>query len=293
MSSKRFLLFFALALLPLNQAQSAGDALSTPDLVQARRADEFIFSAPPRETPEEAIKTYKPIADYLSRATGKNIVYRWPRTWGLYRAKMLAGEIDLAFDGPHLNGYRLKNLDHHVVAKIAQMRDFSLIVRKDKKIADVQELSGRLVCSQPPPNLGALIVTSQFDASHQPPLIVPTKGWDAVYNGVVSGKCDAGILPSSALAEIDRAGVVNILQRTKPLPDQAFSAGPRFSAQDRAKLSSALLSRDGVLPTERLRSRFQGGDQWVAAKDSEYLEHAALLQQEWGYLNQREEIASK
>src|SRR5437870_5634865 len=76
-------------------------AADVPDITQRSGVDEYVMSAPPRETPEEALRTYKPIADYLSKVTGKKIVYRWPRTWGLYRTKMVTDSIDIAFDGPH------------------------------------------------------------------------------------------------------------------------------------------------------------------------------------------------
>ena len=66
----------------------------------------LVFSAPPRETEEDALRTYKPIAEYLSRIVNKTIVYRYPKDWLTYQTEMQRGSYDLVFDGPPLSPAR-------------------------------------------------------------------------------------------------------------------------------------------------------------------------------------------
>ncbi len=83
---------------------SAPDSLGNrPGEALAQAADAIVFTAPPRETPEEGQQIYGPIAESLTRVTGHRIVYRHPQNWLSYQTEMLEGSYDLIFDGPHFN----------------------------------------------------------------------------------------------------------------------------------------------------------------------------------------------
>src|SRR5688500_13214269 len=84
-------------------------------------AGALVFTSPPRETPEEGERSYKPLVEYLSKAIGKPVVYKHPGTWGVYRTEMLAGKYDIVFDGPHFVDYRIQKLGHSAVAKLEEV----------------------------------------------------------------------------------------------------------------------------------------------------------------------------
>ena len=93
--------------------------------------EEYIFSAPPRETGESESEVYQPIADYLSKATGKKIVYQGSNNWLTYQDKMRKGTYDLVFDGPHFVSWRMNRLQHVPLVKLAGDLAFVVVVRKD------------------------------------------------------------------------------------------------------------------------------------------------------------------
>lgn len=243
----------------------------------------LIFSAPPRETAEQGAATYKPLTDYLSKVTGKTVKYSWPRTWGVYRTQMINGQYDIVFDGPHFVGWRIQKLKHHAVVKLPSQFDFAVFVRKDTKVSSVSELGGLTVCAQSPPNLGALVILSQFEKSATQPILVPSKGLEPVYKGVVSGKCTGGVLPAAAVNKRDTDGKIKTLYVTEQMPDQAISVSSRVSQELRAKIAAALLSPEGAAATEKLRTKFGGGDNFVATKNAEYVGYADLLKDQWGF----------
>lgn len=246
-------------------------------------SDTWIFSAPPRESSEEAVRVYQPLIDYLSKVTGKHIVLKYPRTWGVYRTEMINGRYDLVFDGPHFNGYRAEKLHHTVLAKLSDAREFVIVARKDEKATTPADLAGRTFCTQSPPNLAALVALSQFDNPQRQPILVPTKGFDKIYNGVVSGRCAGGVLSTSNLDVFDKEGVLKVLYKSPAMPEQALSAGPRVSAADKAKIVAALTSPEGIAPTEKLRASAKGGNSFVAANNREYASLGNLLKNEWGF----------
>lgn len=112
--------FLALWLLPLALIASRASA-----------DEEYIFSAPPREIGESESDVYLPIADYLSKATGKKIVYQGSNNWLSYQDKMREGAYDLVFDGPHFVSWRMARLQHVPLVKLAGDLTFVVIVRKD------------------------------------------------------------------------------------------------------------------------------------------------------------------
>lgn len=246
--------------------------------------DALIFTAPPRETPEAAIEVYQPVADYLSKTIGKKVKFKYPGTWGVYRTEMLKGSYDIVFDGPHFNSYRLEKLSHNILAKIPERHEFVAIVRKDMtSINSVQQMAGRTFCAHAPPNLGTLVLLSQFDNPSRQPVILSTNGWDNIYQGVVAGKCAGGVLPLANLKKFDQTGLTKVIFKTAAMPNQAFSAGPRVSLEDQARIAQALASPDAAGPTEKLRAVFKVGNSFALAGNQEYHGLAEFLRNEWGY----------
>jgi ABC-type phosphate/phosphonate transport system substrate-binding protein len=250
---------------------------------QLAQQQPLVFTAPPRETPEEGERVYKPIADYLSQAIGKRIVYRHSPTWGMYRTEMLAGNFDIVFDGPHFLDYRVQRLNHNVLAKIEKPLEFVVFVRKDEKAAVVAELGGKTFCTQSPPNLGALTLLAQFKDVQQPPVLVPAKGWSNVYEGVSGGTCTGGIMPKGILKKLDESATMKVVQAIQPIQNQGFSAGPRVSPEDQARIAAALLAPEAAGPTEVLRNQFNVGPAFVPTNNTEYAGAAELLRSEWGF----------
>ncbi|MGE5241764.1 MAG: phosphate/phosphite/phosphonate ABC transporter substrate-binding protein [Bacteroidota bacterium] len=241
----------------------------------------LVFTAPPRETPEQAQEIYQPIADYLSKVIGKKIVYQYPGTWGAYRAEMLKGGFDLIFDGPHFNSYRMDKLHHNILVKIPERHEFAVIVRKEQKFSSLSQMAGYTFCAHAPPNLGTLVLLSQFDNPARQPVIINTNGWETIYESVVSGKCVGGVLPVASLKQYDHNGVTRMIYKTQELPNRAFSAGPRIPPQDQARIAAALTSPDAAAPTAKLRAAYRVGDGFTLANNQEYRGLAVYLRGEW------------
>jgi hypothetical protein len=246
----------------------------------------LVFSAPPRETEDEALRTYQPIAEYLSRIIGKTIVYRYSKDWLTYQTEMQRGSYDLVFDGPHFNSWRISHLRHNSLVKVAGEHAFAVVVRKDNaRVSELRQLAGQRICSMDPPNLGTLAVLEQFDNPARQPLIINSVGWTKAYEGVAfDKKCTAAIVPMANLMKFSNyANVVHVVYTTRTLPNQAFSAGPRITTQDQALIAAALLSKDGSPAVARLVSAY-GGEQGLAyASKQEYAGLDVYLKDSWGY----------
>jgi ABC-type phosphate/phosphonate transport system substrate-binding protein len=243
------------------------------------------FSTPPRESAEEAAKLYQPVIEYLSRITGKTIVYKHPGNWLTYQTEMQKGAYDLVFDGPHLNSWRIANLNHNTLARLGDDHGFAVIVRKDSFANDLKHLAGQKICGMNPPNLGTLAVLAEFNNPMRQPFLLDTVGWNKVYEGVVMDKrCSAGIVPIGNLKRLDTVGAfTKVIHRTRAMPNQAFSAGPKVARDTQARIASALTSVEGQAATAALRAAYGSEKGFVAATREEYAGLDSYLKDSWGY----------
>lgn len=262
-------------------------ASSTPALLEhgAPAPREYVFSAPPRESAQAAVEIYGPVAEYLSRVTGKTVTYRRPGNWIEYQSDMRKGVYDLVFDGPHLNAWRAANMQHNILVKAPGDNTFVVAVRNDSdKLRELRQLAGRPVCGMSPPNLGTLAVLKEFNNPARQPIINNTDGWEQIYAALQSGRCVAAILPTRNLAKYDARGETSrIVFRARAYPNQALSAGPRVSPEDQAKIARAMTLPEARTATAHLREVYALGDDFQPANRNEFASAAAILKDSWFY----------
>ncbi len=250
----------------------------------ASEAGVITLSAPPRDNEQEGRMRFEPVAKYLSEVLGKKVVYKYPGSWGVYQGAMQKGAYDIVFDGPHFNGWRMEKLDHSILVKAPGDFTQVVFVRKNSPATDMKQLTGRKICAHAPPNLGTLVMQDAFDNPARQPAIVVVHGYNHIYKALLDGKCDAAVVPRKHLEKFDRErGAMRIVYRSKPMPNQAFSAGPRITAEDRARIAAALLAPEAAAPTAKMREAYTGGKNFVPAGNAEYAGLGEYLRNEWGY----------
>jgi ABC-type phosphate/phosphonate transport system substrate-binding protein len=247
--------------------------------------DALVLSAPPRENAEEGATRFGPIADYLSQTLGRKVVYRHPGTWGGYQSDMQRGNYDLVFDGPHFVSWRIEKLRHNVLVKLPGEFLYVGFVRADNtRIKDIEQIAGQPVCVHAPPNLGTLMLLSAFDNPSRQPSIVITHGYDGIYKGVLEGKCVAGMLPKNHLQKYDKDGKqTRVVYEHRTAPEQAFTAGPRFSASERAKMVNALIAPGAETALASFRETYAFAGWFVPANNEEYAGLGAYLKPVQGF----------
>ena len=250
---------------------------------------EFVFSAPPRGEQAKEQGIYDPIAEYLTRATGQKFVYAYSHDWLTYQNRMRTGTYDLMFDGPHFVGWRMANLGHTPLVKLADEFVFVVIARADnQRVKEVKDLAGRMVCAHSIPNLGTLALLSQFPNAARQPYITEIQGWDKAYQGVQDNKCVGTVLPLKVLKKMDSGASrkMKTLYTHPALPNQAFTASPRVSAELQRKIAAALLSEEGKKATAKLLEAY-AAKEFVPARPGEYAGLGSLLKDVYGFDNDR------
>jgi ABC-type phosphate/phosphonate transport system substrate-binding protein len=247
-------------------------------------AGELIMSAAPRENTIQSQDIYEPLAQYLSRVTGKTVVYRDPGNWLTYQLEMRNNVYDLTFDSPAFIGWRMENLGHVPLVKLPGKLSIVAFARaNNSKVKTLKDLAGRRLCGFAPPNFATLTVQFEFDNPVRQPQLVEIKGFRAAYDMVAEGKCDGGVLQAKLYEDYDRqAHLMKVLFKSTPVPNQGFSAGPRIDATMRARIVEALMSEEGRRATSAIRDTFKG-QEFEPAKAQEYEGLGVYLSSTWGF----------
>jgi hypothetical protein len=288
MKSRKWILLLAASLFPavsVADNTSVATLSSTTATLAGTSGEPLVFSAPPRETERVGKEKYGPVANYLSTVLHRKVIYKYPGTWGVYRTEMLRGDYDIVFDGPHFISYRIDRLHHNALVTIPARHEFAVIVRAgEERFHRLDDLAGHTFCTHAPPNLGTLTLLSHFPNPARQPSIINTKGWTNIYQGVIGGRCEAGVIPMANLKNLDKTGkTTHVVFHSRIMPNQAFSAGPRVSLREQRTIARALVSDAATAPTAELRATYRVGDRFELANNKEFAGMDKYLRDQWGY----------
>jgi len=247
------------------QAVNAGTKVAfrapqnTAPAMRLTENNELVLSAAPREDDAEAETIYGPVAEYLSTVLGKKVVFKHAGNWGVYQGLMQKGAYDIVFDGPHFVSWRMARLQHVPMVKFPGNLVFVLAVKKDQaRINGLKDMAGRTMCAFPPPNLATLSVQFEFDNPARQPMILESETFPQSYKKMVEGKCVGAILQKKLFEDLDKEKqLAKVLFTSKPVPNQAFSAGPKVTPEMRERIVKALLSPEGAAATQKMRDIYK------------------------------------
>jgi len=257
---------------------------TVPFPIAAVAADNvLVLTAPPRESDERAHEIYDPIAKFISHTIGRPVVFQPAGTWGVYQSYMQKDKFDFVLDGPHFVAWRVQHLRHQVLVKIASGFQFIVIVSKDSRAKSLKDLQGRVFCASAPPNLGTLVLLSQFNPSRIPALRT-TNGWQNIYKGLVAKKCEGAVLPRNNWLSFDPDGRdTRVVYEHQSYPNNALSASTRVTADEKRKIADALLSPAAEKALSAYRAKYMIKSHFERANDAEYLPLAKLLEGNVGF----------
>lgn len=237
---------------------------------------EYVFGAPPRGSYAEQAAIYEPIAEFLSRVTGKRFVFRHSDNWLTYSRDMTNEAYDLVFDAAALNSWRIERINHTPLLRLSGETVYLVVGRPDNsKIRELKNLAGHGVCAPLPPDVGTLALLSQFTNPARQPVIVEANNWNVMYKNLRAGKCDGAIITRQYLDRIDR-NLVKVLYRHSAMPNSALSAGPRVSPELQERIRHALLTPQGKVATAKLRAA-HNAEELVPARGKDYAGLEKLL----------------
>ncbi len=245
---------------------------------------ELILTAPPRESRDQGIELYGPLADHLTKLLGNKVIYRHPRDWLRYQRDIRRDEFDIVFDGPHFVSWRILHRSHTVLAKLPGKLDFYFITHANSEINKPKDLVLRKVCSIPPPNLTSLVLLNVLNSPIREPIIESvTGGMPAVIRKLSSRECDAGVVRKSFFDKKlskEKRSQFKVIYSSHAIPNQAITASQRVKSVDIDKIIKSITEGDGVDVTNNIIKRFAGSkvSSFVAADKKDFEGQNQLLE---------------
>jgi phosphate/phosphite/phosphonate ABC transporter binding protein len=233
------------------------------------RAQEIKLGVLPRLSATELNTMFRPLADYLGRATGRKVTLVLAKDFDAFEKQVQDGELDLAFANPLVYAQLKKERDLAPLGLGAEKKGGTkfrgiLVVRKDSGLADVAALKGKKLIFVDEDSLGgyitqALLFKKQgLDVKRDFALLPFAKKHDNVTMAVFNRAADAGGIREDDLdkmkGKVDLSQL-KILAYTDSFPNWPLFATPRLSPAARDAVKAALLKLrpgDPVLEAARL-----------------------------------------
>jgi len=243
-------------------------------------AAEYKLAIQPTLPANEIMKSYQPLADYLSTQTGHKITIVTHRNFLSYWEKMKKSKtFDLVFDAAHFTDYRIQRKDYQVIAKVPDTVSFTVVTGENNFVLEVEDLVLKKVATMTSPGLGALRMASLFpNPARLPRYVMASDSTDAI-DKLTSGKVEAAIIPTPLVGNYDG---LNSVTTTDPVPHMALSSSPRVPADVVESIRNALVgaahNKTGSLMLSKLNVA-----EFVPANNTMYAGYADLLEGVFGY----------
>lgn len=242
---------------------------------------DYSFVVEPIYGPQKAAEVYKPLIDYLAKATGEKFTLVTPRNYHFYWRDLRANEkFDFALDEAHLADYRMARFHFVPLVRTAERQSYTLVTNVDLQGKGLEALVGRKIVCMGAPSLGyALLLGFYPNPIQQPDIESSAASWRDAVEAVFAGEAEAAMVPTWLK---DQYPNLTPVKTSVEFAGAAVSAASTVPEATRAKVAEALLKLDQDPTLSNLLLEL-GISKFVAAKPEDYKGAEAMLKGFYGY----------
>lgn len=244
--------------------------------------EEIVFSTAPTQAPEQTVKLYTPLINYLSQVTGKQFVIKPARNYLEYNNGTLQNTYDMVFDGPHYTAWRMERQGAVPVARLPGAISIVVAVRDDSDIRQLDDLIGRKVCAFSSPNMLTMDFLNYFRNPVRQPVLLRVEGFKEINECLRGGRGDAAVLRDQVWAKQDQTGLRLIEHNYRKHPERTFSVAAGIEPALREKIAAALISEEGNKVAAPLLEVFKK-EKFIPVNPADYDGLGELLAPVWGF----------
>jgi hypothetical protein len=250
-------------------------------LAGAVNAADYTVTVEPNYPPAQAQQVYRPLLNYLSKATGHRFFLKTSGNYHVFWRDMRGGEpTDFAFEEAHFTDYRINRQRFIPLARVADPTKFILLVDSNNATAGANGLIGRRIASMSAPSLGYLLLGELYkNPIAQPEIQSVAASWKDGVEMVFAEETDAAMVPGYIAK--DYPNLVPVAT-SRDFIGRAFSASPKVPADVRKKVADALLNLHKDASLFDVITEI-GATQFVPTSAAEYAGNERLLRGVFGY----------
>lgn len=250
----------------------------------AQSDDPLVLLVQPVLSMERSKQTYQPLADYIGNATGRRCVVQAKANFFSYwEAVRNPNGYDLVLDAAHFTDYRVQKSGFKILVKAPDTTGYSLVVSKDNRVVDPDELIGKRIATLGLPSIGAAHLGALYPNPARQPFIVEIPDAEIGIEMVLSERVSAAILPTQLVAErLAQGASLGVVISTEPIPHVALSAAAGMNPEMRATIRAALLAAEQTDAGKQML-RAIGFARFDPATPEMYVNQSNILKEFWGY----------
>jgi len=248
----------------------------------AANAAEYSVTVEPNYPPAQAQQVYKPLLDYLSKATGQHFVLKTSGNYHVYWRDLRANvETDFAFEEAHFTDYRINRQRFTPLVRTIDPTKFVLLVDASNADAGSNGLIGRRVASMSAPSLGYLLLGELYkNPIAQPEIQSAAATWSDGVQMVFNQESEGAMVPGYIASTYPN--LVSVAT-SRDFMGRAFSAGPKVPPAVRKQVTDALLALHKNPKLFDVINEL-GTTQFVPASAADYAGNERLLRGVFGYV---------
>lgn len=256
-------------------------ALAAAGLTGAVAAAEYSFVVEPVYGPQKAAEVYKPLVDYLAKATGEKFTLVTPKNYHFYWRDLRENQkFDFAMDEAHLADYRVQRFQFVPLVHTAERQSYTLVTNVDLQDKGLEGLIGRKIVCMGAPSLGySLLLGFYPNPIQQPDIESSAASWRDAVEAVFAGEAAAAMVPTWLK---DQYPNLTPVKTSVEFAGAAISAAPGVPEATRKKVTEALLKLDQDPTLSNLLLEL-GISKFVAASPADYKGAEAMLKDFYGY----------
>ena len=244
-------------------------------------AADYTVTVEPNYPPAQAQAVYKPLLDYLSKATGQHFVLKTSGNYHVYwRDLRSAAPTDFAFEEAHFTDYRINRQRFMPLVRVVDPTKFVLLVDSSNAEGGANALIGRRIASMSAPSLGYLLLGELYkNPIAQPEIQSAAASWKDGVEMVFAQESEGAMVPGYIASTYPN--LVSVAT-SRDFVGRAFSASPKVPPDVRKKVTDALLALHKNPALFDVISEL-GATQFVPATAADYAGNERLLRGVFGY----------
>lgn len=245
------------------------------------RADEFSFTIEPNYPPAQVEQIYKPLLDYLDKATGHRFVLVTSRNYHFYWREMRnATPVDFAMEDAPFVEYRMLRQQFVPLARVAEPTSYRLIAQPDYSDNGADGLVGYRVVCLPSPSMGITLLTGMYNNPlAQPEVKSEATSWREAVEIVFAGEGEAAMVPKH---------IADLYPNLVEVAASAEYPGITVSSSSSVPEDVRTAVRDALLALHEDENLYEvlveiGASRFVPAAASDYEGSEDMLKDTFGY----------
>ena len=268
-------LFAAAVAAGLMLAAGAAAAQATPGVLRV--------SAIPDENPTELQRKFKPLGDYLAKATGLKVEFTPVTDYAASVEGLVNNKLDMVWFGGFTFVQAKVRSNGKVVPLVQRLEDASfrsVFITTDKSITKLDDLKGKTLSFGSESSTSghlmprAYLLAAKINPDTDLKRIAFSGAHDATIAAVAGGKVDAGALNISVWEKLTNAGkvdpAVHVFYTTPPYYDYNWTVRSDMKPQLKKKITDAFLALNKSTPEGKEILELQKASRFIPTTAANY-----------------------